>query len=127
MTGFPMRTGFGAGAPVHDPWRFDAERLVASKETDCVVWISAFGAPPPAWRRAVNFIALCGRTTEFAEEPNVRIVVGRPGVDHDAVVHSPDAGTLVAVAVRARSAAPSVAQALERIAACLGKVSAPSC
>jgi formylmethanofuran dehydrogenase subunit B len=127
MTGFPMRTGFGAGAPVHDPWRFDAERLVASKEIDCVVWISAFGAPAPAWRRALNFIALCERTTEFAEEPKVRIVVGRPGVDHDAVVHSPDAGTLVAVAASAPSSAPSVAEALERIAACLGKVSAPSC
>ena len=37
MTGFPMRTGFGAGVPIHDPWRFDAERLVASGETDCVV------------------------------------------------------------------------------------------
>ena len=48
-TGFPMRTGFGAGAPIHDPWRFDAERLVASGETDCVLWISAFGAAPPAW------------------------------------------------------------------------------
>ena len=50
MTGFPMRTGFGAGAPIHDPWRFDAERLVASGETDCVLWISAFGAASPAWR-----------------------------------------------------------------------------
>ena len=46
-TGFPMRTGFGAGGPVHDPWRFDAERLVAAGETDCVLWISAFGAAPP--------------------------------------------------------------------------------
>jgi len=127
MIGFPMRTGFGAGAPVHDPWRFDAERLVASKETDCVVWISAFGGRTPAWRGALNFIALCGRTTEFAEEPNVRIVVGRPGVDHDGVVHSPDAGTLVAVAASAPSAAPSVAQALERIAAYLGKDRTPSC
>jgi formylmethanofuran dehydrogenase subunit B len=124
MTGFPMRTGFGGGAPAHDPWRFDAERLVASGETDCVLWISAFGADPPAWRGALNLIALCERTTQFAKEPNVRIVVGRPGVDHDAVVHSPDAGTLVAVTASARSAAPRVAQALERIAACLGDASA---
>ena len=88
MTGFPMRTGFGAGVPIHDPWRFDAERLVASGETDCVLWISAFGSAPPAWRSAANFIALCGRATQFAKEPNVRITVGRPGVDHDAVMHS---------------------------------------
>jgi formylmethanofuran dehydrogenase subunit B len=127
MTGFPMRTGFGVGAPLHDPWRFGAERLIASSETDCVVWISAFGAPPPTWRRALKFIALCEGTTQFAEEPNVRIVVGRPGVDHDAVVHSPETGTLVAIAASAPSAAPRVAQVLERIGACLGKRHARSC
>ena len=112
-----MRTGFGAGVPIHDPWRFDAERLVASGETDCVLWISAFGAAPPAWRSAVNFIALCERTTQFAKEPNVRIAIGRPGVDHDAVMHSSDTGTLVAVTASTRSSAPSVAHALERIGA----------
>ena len=126
-TGFPMRTGFGAGVPVHDPWRFDAERLVASGETDCVLWISAFKASPPAWRSAVNFIALCERRTQFAETPNVRITVGRPGVDHDAVMHSSDVGTLVAATASARSGAPSVAQALERIGACLEDASARPC
>jgi len=127
MIGFPMRTGFGAGAPVHDPWRFDAERLVASGEADCALWISAFGAPAPAWRGAPNFIALSERATRFAEEPNVRFVVGRPGVDHDAVVHSPDAGTLVAVTASARSGAPSVAEVLALIAACLEDASHRAC
>jgi formylmethanofuran dehydrogenase subunit B len=123
-TGFPMRTGFGAGYPIHDPWRFDAERLIASGETDCVLWISAFGAAPPAWRTEVSFIALCDRTTHFVEEPNVRIAVGRPGVDHDAVMHSSDTGTLVATTASARSNAPSVAEALERIGARLVEASA---
>ena len=127
MTGFPMRTGFGAGVPIHDPWRFDAERLVASGETDCVLWISALGAVPPTWQRAVNLIALCERTTQFAEEPNVRITVGRPGVDHDAIMHSSDVGTLVAATASARSGAPSVAEALERIGARLGEADASSC
>ena len=122
-TGFPIRTGFGAGVPIHDPWRFDAERLVASGETDCVLWISAFEASPPAWRSAVNFIALCERRTQFAETPNVRITVGRPGVDHDAVMHSSDVGTLVAATASARSGA----QALERIGACLEDASARPC
>ena len=126
-TGFPMRTGFGAGVPVHDPWRFDAERLVASEETDCVLWISAFGAAPPAMRNGVNFIALSERTAEFVEEPNVRITVGRPGVDHDAVIHSSEAGTLVALAALARTATPSVAEALERIASGLAQAQAASC
>ena len=127
MTGFPMRTGFGPGAASHDPWRFDAERLVASGESDCVLWISAFGAAPPAWLSAASIIALCERTTQFAEEPNVRITVGRPRVDHDAVMHSSDIGTLVAATASARSGAPSVAEALERIGACLAEASASSC
>ncbi len=125
--GFPLRTGFGASVPIHDPWRFDAERLVASGETDCALWISAFGAAPPAWRSAVNVIALCERTTHFVKEPNVRIAVGRPGVDHDAVMHSSDVGTLVAATASARSGAPSVAQALERIGARLGEADSRPC
>jgi formylmethanofuran dehydrogenase subunit B len=92
-----------------------------------VLWISAFGAAPPAWRSAVNFIALCERTSQFAEEPNVRIAVGRPGVDHDAVMHSSDAGALVAANASARSSAPSVAETLERIGARLGDADASSC
>jgi formylmethanofuran dehydrogenase subunit B len=127
MTGFPMRTGFGSGGPIHDPWRFDAERLVASGETDCVLWISAFGAAAPAWLGARKVIALCARTAEFAKAPDVRIAIGRPGVDHDAVMHLADAGTLGAVTASARSAAPSAAEAIERIGACLAEANASSC
>jgi formylmethanofuran dehydrogenase subunit B len=126
-TGFPMRTGFAAGAPIHDPWRFDAERLVASGETDCVLWISSFGATPPAWGSAVNLIALCEPTTQFVRAPNVRIAVGRPGVDHDAVMHSSDVGALVATTATARGGALSVAQALERIGAGLDHANASPC
>jgi formylmethanofuran dehydrogenase subunit B len=129
MTGFPMRTGFGTLAPEHDPWRFDAERLVASGETDCVFWISAFSAAPPVWRGAAVSIALCDRETRLAETPKVRIEVARPGIGHDAVLHSPDTGTLVAVIATApRTAAPpTVAEALARIAACLEDSSASAC
>ena len=127
MTGFPMRTGFGSGAPLHDPWRFDAERLVATGETDCVLWVSAFGAAPPAWLRGPTLIALCDRGTKFATEPKVRIAIGRPGVDHDAVLHSPDAGTLVAATVGARGSALSVAEALGRIAVRVTHASIGAC
>lgn len=127
MTGLPVRTGFGPGGPIHDPWRFDAGRLVASGESDCVLWISAFGAAPPAWAGAAKVIALCERTAKFAKAPDVRIAIGRPGVDHDAVMHVPDAGTLVAVTASAPSAAPSAAHALERIGARFAEANASSC
>ncbi|MCX7899529.1 MAG: formylmethanofuran dehydrogenase, partial [Methylocystis sp.] len=47
MTGFPPRTGFGRGYPEHDPWRFEASRLVDSGEADAVMWISAFDGEGP--------------------------------------------------------------------------------
>jgi formylmethanofuran dehydrogenase subunit B len=129
MSGFPMRTGFGRGWPTHDPWRFDAERLVASNETDCVLWISAIGAspPPPGW--GVPAIALCTRATRLDTSPRVRIDVGRPGVDHDAVLHCQDAGALVAVAATSPSdgAPQSAAQALASIAASLPDAGASAC
>ena len=119
MTGFPIRTGFGSGWPTHDPWRFDAERLVASKETDCVLWISAIGASPPPRAWGAPAIALCGRSTRLGASPKVRIEIGRPGVDHDAILHCQDAGTLVRVAATSPSdgVTPSAARALASIAA----------
>ncbi len=129
MTGFPMRTGFGSGAPRHDPWRYDAERLVRTGEADCVVWISAFGAPAPAWAAGSISVALCDRAARPAETPKVLIEVGRPGVDHDAVLHAPDTGTLVAFGAQSPSPGdpPSVAEALARIAGSLPDGSAEAC
>ncbi len=50
LTGFPVRTGFGRRHPEHDPWRFDADRLVDAGEVDCALWISAYRATAPSWR-----------------------------------------------------------------------------
>ena len=98
MTGFPMRTGFGRGYPEHDPWRFDAARLVESGEADCALWISAYRVRLPAWKRGVPMIALTGARASFRPAPRVHIEVGRPGTDHDAVEHLPATATLVPVA-----------------------------
>ena len=127
MTGFPPRMGFGRGWPEHDPWRFDAERLLGSGEADCGLWISAFGSPPPDWADKAPLIALCGHENAFAAAPRVRLLVGRPGFDHDAIVHDPDVGGLVALPAAEPSQSPSVAAALEAIAARLDEGSARAC
>ena len=124
MTGFPMRTGFGAGFPVHDPWRFDAERLARSGECDCALWISAFGSPPPPWSGDLDFIALSDVAPARADAASVRIRVGCPGVGHPGVVHSARTGGLIAMDARQPGRAPSVAQALRAVAAHLGGVGA---
>jgi formylmethanofuran dehydrogenase subunit B len=119
MTGFPMRTGFGRGFPEHDPWRFDSRRLVDSRETDCVLWISAYRAAAPEWRELPPTIALTGQGAAFRVPPRVHIEVGRPGVDHAGVQHLASTGALAPVEAARPSDTISVAYAIARIASAL--------
>lgn len=120
ITGFPVRVGFGRSPPEHDPWRFDAGRLVQSGEADCVVWISAYRMMIPPWTRDVPTVALVGREEiPFRERPRVHIAVGRPGVDHASVEHVPDFGTLAMVSAAQPSRALSVADVIGRLMAAL--------
>jgi formylmethanofuran dehydrogenase subunit B len=116
LAGLPPRTGFARGDGEHDPWRFDAVRLVESGEADCAVWISAWGATPPAWQRGVPTVVLAHDET-ICGTAEVAIAVGRPGVDHDAVSYLAATGTLAPLLAAQKSAAVSVADALDRIAA----------
>jgi formylmethanofuran dehydrogenase subunit B len=118
-TGMPMRTGFGRGRPEHDPWRFDAARLVASRETDCVLWISAYGGATPPWPADVPMIAMTAKDVRFRAPPRVQIEVGRPGIDHDAVEHLAKTATLAVVAASEPRDTISVAQAIAAIASAL--------
>jgi formylmethanofuran dehydrogenase subunit B len=119
MTGFPIRTAFGRSRAEHDPWRFNAARLVASGEVDCVLWISAYRAVTPEWANLVPIIALGGRDAALQQSARVAIEVGRPGIDHDAVEHVAAAGTLAAITASSPTRAPSVARVLSDIAAAL--------
>jgi formylmethanofuran dehydrogenase subunit B len=120
MTGFPMRTSFGRAFPEHDAWRFDAFRLIESGEADAALWISAYGRETPQWKRQVPLIALVPPQTRFAHEPQVRVEVGCPGVDHDAAEFAREVGAIVARQASLPSDAPSVASVIDRIAQHIG-------
>jgi len=118
MTGFPVRVGFGRGYPEHDAWRFDAERLVASGETDTLLYISAWDREVAAFEDAsLNLIALGGPDSSARARADVYIQVGRPGVDHDAVAYGAATGTLAPLKASDASDAVSVADAIALIAA----------
>ncbi len=117
--GFPVRVGFGRGKPEHDTWRFDAGRMIASGEADAAVWISAFTPEAPPWPDRVPLVALVAEGASFPIPPEVVIVVGRPGVDHDSVVFDAHLGVLAAKAAPAPRQIPTVADVLARIAGAL--------
>jgi formylmethanofuran dehydrogenase subunit B len=115
MTGFPIRTGFGRGYPEHDIWRFDANRMVDADEADAALWISAYSAEAPQWQRHVPFIALAKPQTRFAYPPRVKIEVGTPGEDHDAIEFSQEIATFALTRAKSASDAPRVADVIGRI------------
>jgi formylmethanofuran dehydrogenase subunit B len=109
LCGFPPRTGFAGDAPVHDPWRFDAARLIASGEADLLVWIDAFGTLDPPDAAGLPTIALVAEPMAAS----VRFHVGTPGRDHRAVLFDARLGALSAV--EAEDSAPPVADILDRL------------
>jgi formylmethanofuran dehydrogenase subunit B len=118
MAGLPLRASFARGRPQHDPWQYDARRLVESGEADAVVWISAFGEPLPDWLGDVTTIALGGAAgAKSKRKAAVSISIGKPGRDHDGVVYDRETGTLVEIAARSPGELPSAAEVLNRIAA----------
>jgi formylmethanofuran dehydrogenase subunit B len=124
-TGYPMRTGLARGQAEHDPWRFDATRLVDSGEADCALWISAYGDARPGWNKVVPTIALTGPQAQMTTR--VRIAVGCPGIDHASIEHLADIGTLASIPAHKPSEALSVAQAIARIEAALPNRGAGPC
>jgi formylmethanofuran dehydrogenase subunit B len=118
-TGFPVRTGFASDQPQHDPWRFDAQRLIASGEADAAIWISAFSSTPPPWNDAVPTIALVPAGTSFSTPPRVAFEVGCPGRDHDAMLFDQALGGIALAAASEPSVAAGVADTLNAIRAAL--------
>ncbi len=116
MTGFPPRTGFGRGYPEHDPWRFEASRLVDSGEADAALWISAFDGEKPAWSRA-DLPLVTFAPAHAAPSRGLFIEVGQPGVTHDSVLMSQETGGMTLRKASAPTDAPSVAQAIDSIMA----------
>lgn len=112
---------------LHDPWLYDCRRLVESKETDCVVWISAYRPEAPPWLDPKTTIALTGADAQFARPPRIHIAVGCPGRDHDGVQYCAATGTLAAVAAARPSTALSVAEVLRGIAAALPATEGARC
>ncbi|HET9018420.1 MAG TPA: hypothetical protein VFN46_02475 [Acetobacteraceae bacterium] len=118
-TGFPFRVAFRDGVPRHDPWRFDATRLVDGGEADAALWLDALGEGPPPWRRPVKLVALAPPGARFATAPDVALAVGRPGVDHAAALFHSAAAALLASGPAAARGGPAAADLLARITAAL--------
>jgi len=82
QVGFPFRTSFASGAANYDPYLFDSRRMLARREIDAVLWLSALSDLPVPATSDAPLILLAGPTAEAARRADVFIPVGTPGLDH---------------------------------------------
>jgi formylmethanofuran dehydrogenase subunit B len=123
MTGFPVRTGFGRGFPEHDPWRFDAARLIQANEADVLVWVASANAEFPAWASRPPLVALTAAGWGVAQA-KVEITVGTHGRDHDTIEFVREVQSLAWREATGPSDVPSAAAVLDEITASLSREAA---
>jgi formylmethanofuran dehydrogenase subunit B len=116
QAGWPLRLGFGDGTPRHDPWRFDARRLLASGEADLLLWAATLSAEAPPEIDG-PLIAIVPDDVVLAKPAAVEIRVGIPGIDHAGAMFRSD--TVIALLLQATrpSDRPSVAAVADAILA----------
>lgn len=117
-TGFPLRLGFGRGYPEYDAWTYRADRLVASGETDAVLWVAPLGPDLPGWAARPKIVALVAPGTAVAAD--VVIEVGRPGIEHGGSVYDAKRDGFTYVPAAAPAPLPTVAAVIGRIAETIG-------
>ncbi len=119
--GLPLRTSFARDIPENDMWAYETNRLVKSGEADVLVWIDALdGAEadrPKDLQKGIPSVVLSSRPVR-ASRDDIVIEVACAGVDHDAALYLPQiAGIGLVKASQAGGGKPTVAEAINRIAA----------
>jgi formylmethanofuran dehydrogenase subunit B len=115
QAGWPGRLSFAAGAPRHDPWLCDSERLLAAGEADALLWVAALSAAAPPPTRVPTVALIAADAPAVAAEVEIR--VGIPGLDHGGSVIRADTVVALPLAATRPSSLPSVATAAAAIAA----------
>lgn len=109
-SGDALPQSLGRGYPVADFWRYDGARLIASGETDYVLYVGGLGGALPA--RADLALAPNG----FGLPGAAQIEIGVPGESHDGVIFEPARDSLVFTAAARPDGRPSAAAILNAIA-----------
>ncbi|MBP2306439.1 formylmethanofuran dehydrogenase [Azospirillum melinis] len=118
-TGFPLRTGFDGGGPLHDPERFDWHSRL--RDADVTLWISAFRPETPPLTTGGSVIMLAPPETIVAPEPVLFIPVGTPGIDHPGDVFRTDGVVALHAGALIDRGLPSVADVIGRMLAAIGQ------
>ena len=83
QTGFPIRTSFEKGFPVHDIDQFSTKRLIDKKEIELAIWINSFNEKKIIINKKIKTVLIGIPTHPQKEDVDIFIPVGTPGLDHN--------------------------------------------
>ena len=83
QTGFPIRTSFEKGFPVHDIDQFSTKRLIDKKEIELVIWINSFNEKKIIINKKIKTVLIGIPTHPQKKDVDIFIPVGTPGLDHN--------------------------------------------
>ena len=83
QTGFPIRTSFEQGFPVHDINQFSTKRLIDKKEIELVIWINSFNEKKIIINKKIKTVLIGIPSHPQKNDVDIFIPVGTPGLDHN--------------------------------------------
>lgn len=104
QTGYPSRIRFVKGKAEYNPVEHAFADVIANARADFVVWVDAFNGLPVPDCGDIPVLLLGGDEAD-AEQAEVRLPVGLPGLDHDAQVIRGD--QVIALTLRRPEGAPA--------------------
>jgi len=120
QSGYPMRTNFSRGYPDYDPYLSDTTRMLANDEVDTLLWVSSFDIERTPPKSNAHTIVLGRSGMTFAQEPEVFIPVGTPGIDHAGRAFRTDGVVSVLLRKLRDSGLPSTFDVLSAVEQTLG-------
>ena len=127
LGGLPLRSRHGPLGNEHEPLRFDAQRLIADRAVDALLWVSSFrAAPVPVLAGPRIVLGLPALAAHLGDEANtVFIPVSTPGLHTSGHLCRADGVVMLPLHAAVSSALPSVAEVAGRLADALGTQAFP--
>lgn len=113
LSGLPLRTR----GREHEPHLFDTQRLLEDGAVDLLVWVNAFGVPPPARPEGLRLVLIGppALAEHAAARGSLFIAVSTPGLDADGHLFRSDGSLLIPLHAARDDGLPGVARIAQQL------------
>ena len=115
QTGFPIRTSFTNGFPIHDTEQFSTKKLVDNKEIDLVLWINSFSEKKIIINKKIKNVLIGIPSHPQKNNVDIFIPSGTPGLDHNSHLLRVDKVVSMPLKKIRNISLPSVEQILNKV------------